>query len=119
MADSAYRDERETLRARIVELETELAETKTANARAYAYPTTYPPGPAKKCRACGVAQVVLERWSHDNTPKNYAPALRPPRACTPSARIRLGWFSRCESYGEHLHEECTNCGAEWLSAFAG
>ncbi len=114
MADGGYRDERETLRARVEELQAEIKAMRAEARR----PPAMPVGPAKKCRACGQSQVIVERWSRDNTPKKLGPALRNPRACTPTHRIRFGWFRKCRESGEHLHEECRVCDAKWLSAFA-
>jgi hypothetical protein len=115
MADGAYRSERDTLLAKIDELQREVETLRAKTTRPI---PARPIGPAKNCRACGQNQMVVERYSHDNSPRKYAPALKDPMACTPANRVGYGWFRRCGEAGEHLHEECRICGARWLSAFA-
>ncbi len=75
-------------------------------------PEPLPQGPAKRCRACGNTHVRTDDEEHK--------ILKPPRACTPSSRIRRGflWLLKCSIPGEHLHEECTGCGHRWLTLFA-
>ena len=80
-------------------------------------------GPATTCPACRSSRDVDSgcsaypvRIGGRYTAKS---ALVEPRACTPAARVRLGWFRRCSTPSKHLHERCKVCGLEWLTAFAG
>ena len=71
------------------------------------------PGPAKACKGCGADRVRLNSYNEVINRR-----LDDPRACTPYARVRVGWFARCYLPGEHLHEHCRVCGLRWLTAFA-
>ena len=90
-------------------------------------PEPLPKGPAMVCPACGTQAIfklrnAVERKTGKATSARIGHAdksgLRQPRACTSAARVRLGWFRRCEEPGSHLHEQCKVCGLEWLTAFA-
>lgn len=70
-------------------------------------------GPAKKCRACGQERYVKSGGAYCTS----MGALYQPRACSPLKRLGR-WWSKCRIAGEHLHERCKVCGAEWLTAFA-
>lgn len=76
------------------------------------------PGPAQKCKACGRSEYATSRYTNGSV-RTKAQALEEPRACTPGARIRTGFFHRCKEPGEHLHEHCRACGHRWITAFAG
>lgn len=67
-----------------------------------------------------MALRVNEKMENGMAVKGYADRspLLAPRACTPEHRLKLGWFSRCDGPGRHLHESCTVCGLRWLTAFA-
>lgn len=83
-------------------------------------------GPALACPACGAEALDEYRESvgadgeltRTATGRHEKSSLAQPRACTLRARVRVGWLSRCSTLGEHLHEHCTVCGLEWLTAFA-
>jgi hypothetical protein len=75
---------------------------------------TLPPGPTKQCPACKTKRLTYSDGDHNPTSK-----LAKPRACCADKRVSLGWFSKCQVGGAHLHESCENCGHEWLSAFGG
>jgi len=84
------------------------------------------PGPALACKGCRATAIeekarVERSMGHDEchvVGRSHKSPLPSPRACTPYARVSVGWFSRCEVPGEHLHEHCRVCGLRWLTAFA-
>jgi hypothetical protein len=85
------------------------------------------PGPAKACKACGALAIEArvevsheheKRYDIRKLGRHQESPLPAPRACAPYARVRVGWFSRCDIPGEHLHEHCRVCGLRWLTAFA-
>jgi hypothetical protein len=85
-------------------------------------------GPAKVCKGCGNKRILAIEGGYarlDNGKETSAilgyhdkSPLAHPRACTPGARVKVGWFRRCSDPREHLHERCKVCGLEWLTAFA-
>jgi hypothetical protein len=83
-------------------------------------------GPARYCPACkAVAISELATVMLDGDPvsievgRDDKSPLPMPRACTPTQRIKIGWFKHCDCPGEHLHETCNGCGLRWITAFAG
>lgn len=85
-------------------------------------------GPAHECAACKArARRKAETLRIANTDRSeqalgeYSDEspLAPPRACIPTARVKIGWFRCCREPGKHLHERCRVCGLKWLTGFAG
>lgn len=70
-------------------------------------------GPAKACPGCAATPS-----KHSDGTYTAGSNLPAPAACTPRARVKVGWFRCCTTPGEHLHEHCKVCGLRWLTAFA-
>lgn len=120
MADGGYRDDSATLRSRVEELET-LLEAERQRNRGDARRDD---GPATVCPACGIE--VLDRSvdaikdgekTRSVVGRSPDSPLPWPKACTPLARVKIGWFRRCKETGGHFHESCVACGHRWLTAF--
>lgn len=94
-------------------------------------------GPRETCPACGAQDSTYCEKCQTGTPcRRGAPAGRcstckyhpkrelrvrvaTPLYCSPAGRLRLSrwaFWRRCMLLGEHLHQNCTRCGAAWICA---
>ena len=70
---------------------------------------------SEHCNVCGMPPKKWKSNCGEDLCSGAIVAGRPlrVRACSPSGRLRVGWFRRCKVQGTHLHVECRMCG--WRS----